>query len=177
MEGEGANVTEITVEEGSFEFTGRVGCAFSQRHNRVDGTATSVLVSVLTLRDGDGATVIPDNRIHTWRGGEMHELKESISEDQARFDELVRQRQEAIEHKKALEELVETLNGEIGAWMDVAGVRSVKSAGWLVTLANRTTPGRLNPERLLELGVPADTIAAAREEGKPYTSVMVSKAK
>jgi hypothetical protein len=172
-------VTEdITVQEGSFEYLNRVGCAFSQRHNRVDGTATSILVSVLTLRDGEsGGTVIPDSKIHTWKGDAMRELKPDISADQAGFDELIRQRQEAIEHKKALEELVETLNGQIGAWMDVAGVRSVKSAGWLVTLANRTTPGRLNPERLLELGVPADTIAAAKEEGKPYTSVMVTKVK
>jgi hypothetical protein len=169
---------EISVQEATFEYVGHAGCALSQRHNRIDGTATSVMISVLTLKDGSGTTVIPDGKIHTWKEGEMHELKENIAgEGQAQFDELVRQRQEALEHKKALEELVETLNGEIGAWMDVAGVRSVKSAGWMVTLANRTTPGRLNPERLLELGVPADTIAAAKEEGKPYTSVMVTKAK
>jgi len=108
----------------------------------------------------------------------MRELKPNIAgESQGLFDELVRQRQEAMEHKKALEELVETLNGEIGAWMDVAGVKSVRSGNWNVRIDDRTTPGRLSPERLLELGVPADTIAEAREPGKPYTSVVVSKAK
>ena len=108
----------------------------------------------------------------------MRELKPNIAgESQGLFDELVRQRQETMEHKKALEELVETLNGEIGAWMDVAGVKSVRSGNWNVRIDDRTTPGRLSPERLLELGVPADTIAEAREPGKPYTSVVVSKAK
>jgi len=171
-------MTIATVDESAFAYAFHMGCAFSQRHNRIDGTAASVLVSVLTLRQSETAAVVaPDGKIHTWKGGEMHELKPDISTDQAGFDELIRQRQEAIEHKKALEELVETLNGQIGAWMDVARVKSVISGEWQAILVDKTTPGKLNPERLLELGVPADTIAAAREEGKPYTMLQVRRVK
>ncbi len=173
-------MTVTSVDESAFEYVGRVGCALSQRHNRTDGTATSVLVSMLVLKDSEVPLVIPDGKIHTWKGDAMRELKPDLSESeesQAAFDELIRQRQEAVEHKKALEELVETLNGQIGAWMDVAQVKSVRSGEWLVTLADRTTPGRLNPEKLLELGVPADTIAAAHEPGRPYTTPMVRRVK
>lgn len=173
------NENGIVVESAaSFAYVLQTGCAFSQRHRRIDGTATSILVNVLQFKESEITLVPPDNKIYTWKGDMMHELKPDIAgENQREFDELIRQRQEAIEHKKALEELVESLNGQIGAWMDLAGVRTVRSGDWQVTLANRTTPGRLSPERLLELGVPADTIAAAHTEGKPYTSVMVTRAK
>ncbi len=169
-------MTITNVDASAFTYASHVGVAFSQRHNRIDGTATSVMVSVLTLKGSDTSLVVPDGKIHTWKGDTMHELKEDLS-DQAGFDELIRQRQEAIEHKKALEELVETLNGQIGAWMDVAQVKSVLSGEWQVTLTDRTTPSHLSKEKLLELGVPADTIAAAIEPGRPYTTPMVRRIK
>jgi hypothetical protein len=152
----------------NFTYVHRAGIAFSQRDTAPD-KATSVMVSVLVLPQDSTAT-------KTWKGDKpMHVLKPEL--DEQALHELVRQRQEAVEHRKALEEVIDNLNGEIGAMMDLAGVKSTQSGEWMVTLSDRTTPSRLIPEKLLDQGVPADVIAAATEPGRPYTSVMIRKAK
>lgn len=159
---------EMTLDDRkNFTYCHRVGVAFAQS-DRTGQHVTSVMVSVIVVPSGSASHNI-------WKGGVVKELKPML--DQWRLDELVRQRQEAIEHRKALEEIVKNLSSEIGAMLDLAGIKTTQSGDWIVTLADRTSPSRLVPEKLLDLGVPADVIAEATEPGKPYTCVDVRRAK
>jgi hypothetical protein len=95
-----------------------------------------------------------------------------------KFAELVGELQAVNELKKSAEEDSKRLNRELQEmWADVPhktvlGDRAVK-----ITLVESVSASRVDPIRLIELGVAADTVKAATVAGNPYQFVKISAPK
>lgn len=89
--------------------------------------------------------------------------------------------QKLAERRVVLKQLVDEaeaeikdLNLDIGAMLQTAGAQTVRYGQHRITLGQSSKGGRLSKERLLELGVPVDTIERAtspKEPGTFYVSV------
>ena len=94
----------------------------------------------------------------------------------ARLEPSVERRQALIAERERLNHEIGALSDAIGHELAVADQKSVKVGAFLVTLVEY--PGRqtLDKHRLVELGVPAETIIAAMVRGAPSTSLQVRRA-
>jgi hypothetical protein len=90
------------------------------------------------------------------------------------FALLISQRQVKKDKLEALKAEVEEMNGRISVALAEKNVKCVSVDDvWRVTLVDTRSASKLSKEKLLEAGVPAETIVACTVEGKPYTTVQI----
>lgn len=89
------------------------------------------------------------------------------------FFRLVRKRQTLVERIKTMKEEVDTLSEEIGVYLITSKEHSVRVGEWTVTWVPEGISRTLNKEKLVELGVPVDTLVKAMVERPrdPYLRV------
>jgi hypothetical protein len=93
----------------------------------------------------------------------------------SKFSELVTELQAVNELKKSAEEDSRRINKELQVlWADVEFKSVVESDGTKITLVESVSASRVDPIRLIELGVAADTVKAATVAGNPYQFVKIS---
>lgn len=86
------------------------------------------------------------------------------------FRNLVERKRAADAQKKAAEGELALIGPEIEALLTASEVDKVAyDEGWQVKIGRGRAADKLVATRLVELGVAIDVIAAATEEGRPYT--------
>lgn len=90
------------------------------------------------------------------------------------FNELVTEKATLDIQKKVAEERLKEIGPEIEAMLMGAGVDAVGwGEGFTVKIGRGRAADKIVPTRLLEAGVTVEQIAAATEEGKPYTFAQI----
>jgi hypothetical protein len=107
--------------------------------------------------------------------GMVPEWKEVPELRQLHFGALVEKRTLLKDEIKFRESKVKELDEEIQAALAVSGVEKVIWEDRPVQIVESKSASKVVPEKLLLLGVPADTIAQATEPGKPYSYLLVGK--
>jgi hypothetical protein len=91
-----------------------------------------------------------------------------ITPGQRKVAEILEERQSAVEAVKKLKQVVAERDLEIGAILDLNGLRNVAWGSYTVTRREAAAPRKtLSPRKLMELGVPASIIEQSYEFGKP----------
>jgi hypothetical protein len=93
------------------------------------------------------------------------------------FDQLVTKYKDLSAEIDFRKKIADEIKEAIEAAVLVSGEERVTCEGYAVTLVTRSGSRKIVPERLLELGVPASTIAAATEVGKESQYVSIKTAK
>lgn len=93
------------------------------------------------------------------------------------FDELAEKRQKLYYEIEFRKSKMKELDEEISAALAVAGTEKVIWEGRPVQIVHSRSGSKIVGEKLLMLGVAADTIAQATEEGKPYEYVLFGRPK
>jgi hypothetical protein len=93
------------------------------------------------------------------------------------FDELAEKRQKLYDEIEFRKSKMKELDEEISAALAVAGTEKVIWEGRPVQIVHSRSGSKIVGEKLLMLGVAADTIAQATEEGKPYEYVLFGRPK
>lgn len=86
------------------------------------------------------------------------------------FRALVQQKQFYDAQKKSAEDKLKEIGPEIEAMLTASEVDKVTyEDGWQVKIGRGRAADKIVATKLIELGVSVDVLAAATEEGKPYT--------
>lgn len=96
---------------------------------------------------------------------------------QLHFGHLVEQRVQLRDEIAFRDAKVKDLDEEIQAALAVSGVEKVQWESRPVQIVHKEGSSRIVAEKLIMLGVDADTIAQATEKGKPSQYLLVGKAK
>ena len=92
-----------------------------------------------------------------------------------KLEPLVEERQALIQQREELIAAINDISDRIGTELAVADQKSIRVAGYQVSLVEN--PGRLtlDKHRLIELGVSLQDIAAATTRGTSYTTLQVKR--
>ena len=93
----------------------------------------------------------------------------------AKLEPLVEERQALIEQREELIAAINDISDRIGTELALADQKTIRVAGYQVSLVEN--PGRLtlDKHRLIELGVSLQDIAAATTRGAAYTTLQVKR--
>lgn len=93
------------------------------------------------------------------------------------FDSMAERRQKLYDEIEFRKAKMKELDEEISAALAVAGTEKVIWQDRPVQIVHSRSGSKIVGEKLLMLGVPADTIAQATEEGKEYSYLLFGKSK
>jgi hypothetical protein len=88
----------------------------------------------------------------------------------------VDERQDLIAQRDRIIQEIASLSDEISTTMAMADEKQVRVGPWLLTLVENSGRLTLDKHRLLELGVPPETLTAATVRGQPSISLQVRTA-
>jgi hypothetical protein len=93
------------------------------------------------------------------------------------FEDLVVKYKDIDQEIKYRQEIMKTLKESIEAAVLISGEEKILCSGYRVARVVKRGARKIVPERLLELGISADTIAKATEEGAESAYIEIRKAK